>query len=217
MGAPISHMANGLVDCPHKPIVTYFIPIPHKQGTAISQHRVYRLKIGLRFQNPRKEEIILPLEASPECRRTAAVAAVHDGRKSDFCPEFYNIYTKMIEISWGLPICDQFGLNVPYLTRNSFDSGFATAIHGSSVTQASSPELMEENVNQVMQSQLSPLVACETVVNGVNFTGIAAALLRGRGDQVHAASGPIEAREGWKTDQRLQGSRSPPPLRRMVV
>ncbi|KDP31691.1 hypothetical protein JCGZ_15225 [Jatropha curcas] len=38
-GAPISHMANGLVDCPHKPMVTDVIPIPYKQGTTISQQR----------------------------------------------------------------------------------------------------------------------------------------------------------------------------------
>ncbi|KDP20477.1 hypothetical protein JCGZ_05088 [Jatropha curcas] len=123
----------------------------------------------------------------------------------------------MLEISLGLRIRDQFGLNLPYLTRNSFDSSFATAIHGSSVTRASSLELMGENIKQVMRSQLSPSVVHETVVNGMDFAGIAVASPRGRGDCVHATGGPIKAREVWKTDKRLQGSQSLPPLRRMVV
>ncbi|KDP44904.1 hypothetical protein JCGZ_01404 [Jatropha curcas] len=57
----------------------------------------------------------------------------------------------------------------------------------------------------------------EAVVNGVGFAGIVAASLRGKGDNVHASRGPIEAWELHKVDQRRQGSRSPPPLHRMVV
>ncbi|KDP45015.1 hypothetical protein JCGZ_01515 [Jatropha curcas] len=54
-------------------------------------------------------------------RRTAAVAAVHGGRKSNFCPEFYNIYNKILEISWGLRIRDQFGLVKPCFAGNGPD------------------------------------------------------------------------------------------------
>ncbi|KDP45843.1 hypothetical protein JCGZ_15287 [Jatropha curcas] len=50
----------------------------------------------------------------------------------------------MLEILWGLRLCVPFELGVPVLAGNGPESGFATAIHGSFVIRASSPELMGE-------------------------------------------------------------------------
>ncbi|KDP21937.1 hypothetical protein JCGZ_03148 [Jatropha curcas] len=55
-----------------------------------------------------------------------------------------NIYTKMLEISWGLRIHDQLGLDEHYLVENGPNSGFATAVHGVFVRRALLPELMGE-------------------------------------------------------------------------
>ncbi|KDP30681.1 hypothetical protein JCGZ_15556 [Jatropha curcas] len=50
----------------------------------------------------------------------------------------------MLETLWGLQLRVPFELGMPVLARNGPDSGFATAIHGSSVIRASSSELMGE-------------------------------------------------------------------------
>ncbi|KDP46079.1 hypothetical protein JCGZ_06590 [Jatropha curcas] len=63
---------------------------------------MYQSKIEFDFRDPREEEIILPLGVSLETRRTAAVAAVHGGRKNHPCPEICNDHTIQLNFSSGV-------------------------------------------------------------------------------------------------------------------
>ncbi|KDP45510.1 hypothetical protein JCGZ_17063 [Jatropha curcas] len=87
--------------------------------------KVYRLKIELRFQNPHQEEVILPLEASPDSRRPVigprrCRCARWPGRSNS--PEMPTLYTDLFRFMRWSPISCPFNEGVTLEAKNSPES-----------------------------------------------------------------------------------------------